>query len=77
MYVARIAAVLGERARAAEAAGFEAPSRPVFDFGPSLQYDDWTVNEIIAGSLPVSVARTARASSSNRAKPLAPQGTGS
>lgn len=39
----------------AAAAGFETPSRPVFDFGPSLQYDDWTVNEIIAGSLPVSV----------------------
>lgn len=28
---------------------------PVFDFGPSLQYEDWTVNEIIADSLPVSV----------------------
>jgi oligopeptide transport system permease protein len=24
----------------------------VFDLGPSLQYDDWTVNEIIAGALP-------------------------
>ncbi len=51
----RLGGEIGERARAAEAAGFEAPSRPVFDFGPSLQYDDWTVNEIIAGSLPVSV----------------------
>ncbi len=51
----RVSGEIGERARAAEAAGFEAPSRPVFDFGPSLQYDDWTVNEIIAGSLPVSV----------------------
>lgn len=25
------------------------------DFGPSLRYTDWTVNEILAGSLPVSV----------------------
>lgn len=46
---------LSARREAAQAAGFEAPHRPVFDFGPSLQYDDWTVNEIIAGSLPVSV----------------------
>lgn len=28
---------------------------PVFDFGPSLRYEDWTVNEIIAGALPVSI----------------------
>jgi oligopeptide transport system permease protein len=27
----------------------------IFDLGPSLMYEDWTVNEIIAGSLPVSV----------------------
>lgn len=32
-----------------------APERRVFDLGPSLQYEDWRVNEIIAGSLPVSV----------------------
>lgn len=25
------------------------------DFGPSLRYTDWTVNDILAGSLPVSV----------------------
>ena len=32
------------------------PARhPVFDLGPSLQYEDWRVNEIIASSLPVSV----------------------
>ncbi len=31
------------------------PGAPVFDFGPSLRYEDWTVNEIIAGALPVSV----------------------
>ena len=41
--------------RDAQAAGVAAPSRPVFDFGPSLKYPDWTVNEIIAGSLPVSI----------------------
>ena len=46
---------LAARRDAAREAGFEPPSRPVFDFGPSLQYDDWTVNEIIAGSLPVSI----------------------
>jgi oligopeptide transport system permease protein len=40
---------------AARAAGLEPPVRPVFDLGPSLQYDDWRVNEIIAASLPVSV----------------------
>ncbi|MBL4591433.1 MAG: ABC transporter permease [Phycisphaerales bacterium] len=40
-------------ARASQA-GFPPPSRPVFDFGPSLQYDDLTVNEIIGSSLPVS-----------------------
>ncbi len=44
-----------ERARAAEA-GVAAPNRAVFDLGPSLQYDDWDVNEIIGSALPVSVA---------------------
>lgn len=28
----------------------------IFDFGPSFRFEDWTVNEIIAGSLPVSIA---------------------
>jgi len=31
------------------------PPRFVFDFGPSFRYEDWTVNELIASSLPVSV----------------------
>lgn len=31
------------------------PPRHVFDFGPSLRYEDWSVNELIAGSLPVSM----------------------
>lgn len=35
--------------------GLPEPVRPVFDFGPSLKYDDKTVNEIIRDSLPVSV----------------------
>jgi oligopeptide transport system permease protein len=44
------------RARvAAEQAGVAAPERRVFDLGPSLQYRDRRVNEIIATSLPVSV----------------------
>lgn len=40
---------------AAEKAGVSAPERRVFDLGPSLQYRDRRVNEIIAGTLPVSV----------------------
>jgi oligopeptide transport system permease protein len=43
------------RAAAAEAAGLPVPERRIFDLGPSLFYDDWHVNEIIASSLPVSV----------------------
>lgn len=31
------------------------PPKHVFDFGPCLRYKDWTVNELIASSLPVSV----------------------
>ena len=54
----------GELAREREAAiaeGLPAPHRPIFDFGPSLKYDDKTVNEIIADSLPVSVTLGASA----------------
>ncbi|MCC6427661.1 MAG: ABC transporter permease [Phycisphaerales bacterium] len=36
-------------------AGLTPPPRRIFDLGPSLQYRDRTVNEIIAGSLLVSV----------------------
>jgi oligopeptide transport system permease protein len=43
-----------ERARAAEA-GVAPRPRYIFDLGPSLQYDDWNVNEIIGAALPVSV----------------------
>src|SRR5690606_5904317 len=35
--------------------GAAPPERRVFDLGPSLYYEDWRVNEIIADSLPVSV----------------------
>jgi oligopeptide transport system permease protein len=47
--------------RLAEASGQPAPQRPIFDLGPSLEYDDWTVNEIIGGALPISVTLGAAA----------------
>ena len=40
---------------AAQASGPSAPRLAIFDLGPSLQYEDRRVNEIIAGTLPVSV----------------------
>lgn len=43
------------------AQGIPVPPRPVFDFGPSLKYDDQTVNEIIRDTLPVSVTLGASA----------------
>ena len=46
---------LREEAERAHAAGVAPRERYVFDLGPSLQYDDWNVNQIIAASLPVSV----------------------
>ncbi len=49
-----------ERVAAIEA-GFPPPARPVFDLGPSLEYDDWTVNEIVGGALPVSITLGAAA----------------
>lgn len=41
--------------------GVPVPTRPIFDFGPSLKYDDQTVNEIIRDTLPVSVTLGASA----------------
>lgn len=41
--------------------GVPMPTRPIFDFGPSLKYDDKTVNELISDSLPVSVTLGASA----------------
>lgn len=50
-----------ERAERAAEAGFAPPQHPVFNMGPSLQYEDWTVNEIVAASLPVSITLGAAA----------------
>ncbi|MBX3405181.1 MAG: ABC transporter permease [Phycisphaeraceae bacterium] len=50
-----------QQADQARAAGEAAPVRRVFDFGPSLQYDDWRVNQIIGDALPVSIALGAMA----------------
>ncbi|MEM1331217.1 MAG: ABC transporter permease [Planctomycetota bacterium] len=44
-----------EAARRAEEDGVAPPTRYVFNMGPSLQYRDWRVNEIVAGAMPVSV----------------------
>ncbi len=44
-----------QRERAASH-GQAPPARPVFDFGPSLQYRDQRVNDILFSSLPVSVS---------------------
>jgi oligopeptide transport system permease protein len=46
---------LERREQEARAAGLPVPERRVFDLGPSLQYEDWRVNEILAASLPVSI----------------------
>ncbi|MEZ6235451.1 MAG: ABC transporter permease [Phycisphaerales bacterium] len=57
-------AISGERARVVEAAreaGQAPPERYVFDMGPSLQYRDRRVNEIVTGSLPVSITLGAAA----------------
>lgn len=46
---------IAERFQGAPAGGKDAaPSRPIFNLGPSLHYDDWTVNEIIRAGLPIS-----------------------
>jgi oligopeptide transport system permease protein len=44
------------REQAASQAHQAAPPRFVFDLGPSLQYEDWRVNDIISSSLPVSMS---------------------
>jgi len=50
-----------ERNEAAIEAGHAPPQRYIFDMGPSLQYEDWRVNEIVADSLPVSITLGAMA----------------
>jgi len=47
--------VLAAQREAAKAAGLPPTKRPIFDFGPSLQYRDQRVNEIIFDALPVSI----------------------
>jgi len=51
----RLSGEIAREREAAREAGLPAPARPVFDLGPSLEYDDWTVNEIVGSALPVSV----------------------
>ncbi|HED52631.1 MAG TPA: ABC transporter permease [Phycisphaerales bacterium] len=46
---------LAEQKRAAAELGVAPPVHYIFDLGPSLQYNDWNVNEIVSTSLPVSV----------------------
>lgn len=46
---------MAAEAQSLQEKGLAPPPRPVFDLGPSLQYEDWRVNEILAGSLPVSI----------------------
>ncbi len=53
-YWSYLGRVSGARWLAAAASG-DTPEGPVFDLGPSLQYRDRTVNEIIGASLPVSM----------------------
>jgi oligopeptide transport system permease protein len=50
-----------EAAERAREAGVAPPSQPIFNMGPSLQYEDWTVNEVVATSLPVSITLGAAA----------------
>lgn len=48
---------LRDRGGGDEGESADAPlaARPIFNLGPCLQYEDWSVNEIIGGALPVSV----------------------
>jgi len=50
-----------EEDRRAAAAGLPPPDRSVFDLGPSLQYRDQRVNDILADALPVSMTLGAAA----------------
>lgn len=51
----RLSGRIAEEGAAAAAVGQAAPTRYVFDLGPSLKNPDWRVNQIIADSLPVSM----------------------
>jgi len=43
------------RGQGGDAAEAVHAARPIFNLGPCLQYEDWSVNEIIGGALPVSI----------------------
>lgn len=60
-YAEYLAGASGARWAVAQLQGGAAPDAPVFDLGPSLRHEDWSVNEILAGSLPVSIALGAAA----------------
>lgn len=51
----RASGEIAARREAAREAGVTPPSSPIFDLGPSLRQRDWSVNTIIAESLPVSM----------------------
>lgn len=56
-YWEHLAGASGARWALARARGEAlAPGAPVFDLGPSLRHEDWTVREILSSSLPVSVS---------------------
>lgn len=56
-YLYRVTGVRWGVERTKAAMGDEEAQVPtyVFDFGPSFKFEDWSVNEIVASSLPVSV----------------------
>lgn len=60
-YVSYLESASGVRWVRDRLAGPVDPQRPIFDLGPSLQYEDRRVNEILADSLPVSMTLGASA----------------
>jgi len=54
-YVQYLGGVTGVRWAAERLDGDDERLGPVFDLGPSFKYEDWTVNELIGSSLPVSI----------------------
>lgn len=45
----------GLRWAASKLTGTNDEAGPIFDLGPSFRYEDWSVNELVAASLPVSI----------------------
>ena len=54
-YTGYLSRVTGARWVRAQLDGSIDPPPYVFDFGPSFRYEDWSVNELLASTLPVSV----------------------